>query len=193
MPPATTDFPNVSQGLYRFSGMYGSAWRNGKLLGDVIEVGGNVDINRIDVPLVGMTRTGHKRGRETRDGTFRVQKMDSAWEIEIYELIAMDLSERRARRDAGNRSGSSFDLHVRYDDPDALAVEEWVLYGCMLWRFTVGFNIGDDLVEREYPFSWESESPIQAFQALQGPTVGSPPTVNPLYNGSKVSGHQVVR
>jgi len=163
--PTPLSASSVSEGLWRFSGMYGSAWRDGKKLADVIEVSGAVEINRIEVPLVGETRQGYKPGRETREGTLRVQKMDTKWELEVYQFLNQGLQERRANRDAGKPSLRPFQLQIEYDDPDALGMEKWVLHGCLIWRMPVGYSIGDDLVEREFPITWEAEEPLYAFTA----------------------------
>jgi hypothetical protein len=161
LPPPVSG--QVNEGLWRFSGMYGQAWRDGRLLADVTEVSGAVEINRIEVPLVGRTKTGYKTGRETREGTLRVQKMDAKWEMEIYQYLTQSLQERRDRRDRGEPSLRPFQLVLEYDDPDALGREKWQLDGVLLWRMPVGFNIGDDLVDREFPITWESEQPLIAF------------------------------
>jgi hypothetical protein len=58
-----------------------------------------------------------------------------------------------------------FQLVLQYDDPDALGKEQWQLNGCLLWRLPFGFSITDDLVDREIPFTWETEQPIYAFEA----------------------------
>jgi hypothetical protein len=143
--------------------MYGSAWRNGLILSEVIEVSGAVEVAQIDVPLVGQTKMGHKPGRETRSGTLRIQKIDSKWEIEIWELLSQNLRTRRSNRDRGVPNQRPFQLQVEYDDPDALGIEKWVLEGCLIWRLPLGFSIGDDIVEREFPFTWEKETPLYAF------------------------------
>lgn len=161
-PPAQS---STNDGLFRFSGMYGEAYRDGQLLMEVTEVSGAVEINRIEVPLVGRTSTGYKPGRETREGTLRVQKIDSSWEMEVYSFLAQGLAERRANRDAGLPNLRPFTLLLEYDDPDALGREKWQLNGCLLWRMPIGFSIGDDLVDREFPMTWESEQPLIAFRS----------------------------
>jgi hypothetical protein len=66
---------------------------------------GNVEINRIEVPLVGQTKTGYKPGRETREGTLTIQKIDARWELEIFKFLNASLAaspgrSRHAERDA---------------------------------------------------------------------------------------------
>lgn len=146
----------------RFSGMYGSAFRDGVKLGEVTQVTAEVQVNRITVPLVGQTREGHKAGREQRDGNLTIQKISADWELDFYEFI-------KNRNDptvpAAQRRLKQFTLKIQYDDPDSLGgVEAWQLYGCSIWSLPLGFNIQDDSVERSFPFTWESEEPMQAFR-----------------------------
>lgn len=161
---------SVSEGLFRLSGMYGSAWRDGKKLADVTEVTGAVEINRVEVPLVGQTKQGYKPGRETREGTMRIQKIDSKWEMEVYSFLSANLRQRRRNRDQGIPNLRPFQLQLEYDDPDALGIEKWVLHGCLIWRLPLGFSITDDLVDREFPITWEREEPLYAFEAVDSGT-----------------------
>lgn len=171
-PYAAVNAPN--EGALRFSGMWGAAYRDGKLLMEVVEVSGQVSINRVDVPLVGRSTTGHKRGRETREGQLTVQKIDSKWEMEIYSLIALSVSDRRAARDSGQPITTAFNLQLEYDDPDALGEEKWQLNSVQLWDLPLGFNIGDDLVSRQFTMTWESETPIKVFTAITDSATGAP-------------------
>lgn len=160
---------NTNPGLYRFSGMYGAAYEGGgntpKLLSEVVEVSGAIEIGRTDMPLVGLTRNGYKPGRETREGTIRLQKIDTSWEMKVYQYLSQNLATRRHNRDQNRPNLRPFSIQFEYDDPDALGIEKWQLNGCMIWRLPLGFAITDDVVEREYPLTWESETPIYAFEA----------------------------
>lgn len=168
--PVTPALSSASQdGLFVFSGMHGSAWRDGVKLADVIECSGAVEVNRIDVPLVGQTRLSHKPGRETREGVMRVQKRDAAWEMEVYQFLSQSIEELRAARDAGVPRMRPFSLIVEYDDPYALGRERWQFDGVLIWRLPLGFSIGDDMVEREYPITWETERPLEVFRKDIGP------------------------
>lgn len=164
MALAATPDSAQQEALYRMSGSYGSAWRDGVLLTNVVQVTATVEIARIDVPIAGSLKTGHKTGREARDGTIRFQKVDTAWEMEVYLLLSQTLDDRRRARDRGNRQNRQFQLLIDVDDPDALGIEKWQLDGCQIFRMNLGFNIGDDLTEQEVPFTWESEKPIYAFR-----------------------------
>lgn len=169
MPVPAGATATSQEGLFVFNGMFGSAWRDGHQLADVIECSGAVEINRIDVPLVGTTRIGHKPGRETREGVMRVQKVDAKWEMEVFQFLSLDLDERRALRDSGQAQLRSFDLILEYDDPYALGRERWQLEGVLVWRMPIGYAIGDDMVEREYPITWERERPLETFRKDVGP------------------------
>lgn len=177
---------SVNEGLWRFGGMYGSAWRNGRQLAEVVELTATVEINRLEVPLVGSTKQGYKPGREAREGTLRIQKIDGSWESELYQFLTQGLAERRANRDAGRPSLRPFSLYVEFDDPDALGYEAWQLEGCLLWRMQLGFSITDDIVEREFPLTWEKETPISLFKRVPGqvdPNTGLPAIQYP-YRGT---------
>lgn len=177
MPTPSQPLGSVAEALLRVGSMYGSAWRDGQILGEVIEVTGTVDIGRIDVPLVGRTSTGRKRGRETREGTIRLQKIDARWEMEVYNLLSQSLQTRRALRDQGQLGVSSFQLLLEWDDPDALGIEKWQLDGCQIWSLPLGGNFVDDsIVEREFTLTWESEAPIYAYKRTIGPNGVSRPT-----------------
>jgi hypothetical protein len=163
MPPVAAPI-SVSEALWRYGGMYGAAYRDGRLLSEVVEVTGAVEIGRIEVPLVGQTKQGYKPGRETREGTLRIQKIDTSWELEVREFLATSLAQRRANRDAGVPNQRPFSLQIEFDDPDALGIEKWQLDGCLLWRMPLGFSITDDIVDREFPLTWEVETPLYAFR-----------------------------
>ena len=154
-----------NEGLFRMSGMWGQARdADGKLLAEVTECSATAEVQRIEVPIVGTNRQGYKPGRVTREGTFRCQKIDAKWELEVYNFISADVDQRRALRGTGESILRPFTLTVGYDDPEALGAEKWRLNGCMLWRLPLGFSIGDDIRDLEFPFSYESEQPITAFR-----------------------------
>jgi hypothetical protein len=153
-----------NEGLFRMGGMWGAAFdAAGNLLAEVTEVSATVEVNRLEVPIVGSTKQGYKPGRESREGTFRVQKIDAKWELQVYNFISTNIEERRAMRGTVNSVLKPFSLLVGYNDPEALGEEKWRLDGCLLWRLPLGFNIGDDIRDLEFPFTFENEKPITAF------------------------------
>lgn len=151
--------------LRRYGGMYGQAKRNSNVLAEVVTVSGAVEVARIAVPLVGQTKQGYKSGRETREGSITIQKIDTHWELELYATLSQSLVDRRAARDnaPGALASRQFEFLTEIDDPDAWGKESWTLSGCQVWRLTVGFSITDDIIDREFPFTWESETPTSAF------------------------------
>jgi hypothetical protein len=185
MPVAPTATTSVSEALERMGGMYGSAWRDGVMLTEVVQVTATIEKARIDVPLAGQTKMGHKTGREARDGTIRIQKVDTRWEMDVWQFMSQSLDERRAARNAGNPSlFPAFQLLIEMDDPDALGIEKWQLDGCQIYRVNLGFNIGDDMTENDIPFTWESETPIYAFKKGVGPGGVAIPVWFPGYSPS---------
>lgn len=168
MPAAPAVSPS-NDGLFVFTGMYGSAWRDGLQLMDVIEASGTVTIGRVDMNLVGQEQTAHKPGRQSRDGTMTVQKVDSKWEMEVFNFLSQSLAQRRRARDAGNPLMRPFSLILENDDPYALGRERWQLDGVLVWALPLGFSIGNDAVQTQYPITWQSERPLETFRKDVGP------------------------
>jgi hypothetical protein len=159
-----TSIGSPDEGLWRFSGMWGQAFDEaGNPFMDVIEFSGTLDINRLDVNVVGRPKIARKPGRESREGTFRISKVDSGWELKIWKLLSSTVDDRRAARDAGTPIKRTFTFIAGYDDPDNLGVEQWAYYGVQFWALPFGFAQGDDLVEREFGMTWENEKPLKAF------------------------------
>jgi hypothetical protein len=153
----------ATPGLYRMGGMHGSAWRDGAQLAEVVEVTANIEVNRIEVPLVGQTRQGYKPGRESREGSMRVQKYDTYWELEMNKFLSQSLAERRRNRGTPGAGLRPFQIQLEIDDPDAFEKEKWQLDGVIIWRMSLGFSITDDIIDREYPITWEQETPLSTF------------------------------
>lgn len=176
---------NVNPGLYRMGGMYGAAYGpDGRLLSEVVEVTAAVEVNRIEIPLVGSTKQGYKPGRESREGSLRLQKIDTRWELEVWNFLNQSLTARRAARGTPNAVLKPFTLKLEWDDPDALGKETWQLEGCLIWRLPLGFNITDDIRDLEFPFTWETETPINTFRrtGTEDPRTGLPAVEYPHGN-----------
>ena len=154
---------SFSEALRRVGGMYGSAWRDGVMLAEAVEITGTVEINRIEVPLVGQTKQGYKPGRESREGSIRVQKVDSKWEREVWQFLSQSLQTRRDQRGTPEATIREFSIKIALDDPDSYGYEAWQLNGCKIWRLPLGFSITDDVIDREFPLTWESETPLSTF------------------------------
>lgn len=155
---------SVSDALRRFGGMYGGAYRDGFLLQEAIEVSGNTAVSRIEVPLVGQTKMGYKPGRETREGTLRIQVIDSTWAMEVFQFLGQSLAQRRAARGTPQATLRTFDLRLRVDDPEAYDYEEWQVENVQVWQMPIGFAITDDIIQREIPITWEAETPLHVFE-----------------------------
>jgi hypothetical protein len=150
--------------LRRMGGMYGGAWIGGVLQTDVLEVTAGIEIGREEVILVGRNATGYKPGRSTREGTVRTQKIDTRWELFVYNQLT-------ERRDQTSTAPRTFSMKLTIQDPDAYGREAWQLDGCQLWRMQLGSSQADGAMEREYPMTWEVEMPLQAFRVDPGGVV----------------------
>jgi hypothetical protein len=144
--------------------MYGAAYRDGFLQQEMIEVSGNTAVARIEVPLVGQTKMGYKPGRETREGTMRIQQIDSTWALEIYQFTSSSLAQRIAARGTPDATLRAFDLVLTVNDPEAYDQESWQIENCIVWQMPIGFAITDDIIQREIPITWESETPLHVFE-----------------------------
>jgi hypothetical protein len=153
--------PNVmlNEALWRYGGMFGRVLDlNGNLIHEAVELQAEVQVDRITVPLAGTPRQSHKPGRETREGSLVVQKLDTAWEMSLWRWI-----DQR-----GGRGTSAlqrpFSLIIEHADPGALGYEQWQIDGCLIWSMPIGMNIGDDIRQSQFPLTWERETPLHAFE-----------------------------
>src|SRR4051812_33862943 len=108
---------SLNEGLYRFGGQFGYVMIGGEIRAEITEISATGEVNRIGVPRGGPTRRGFKPGREMREGTFRVQKIDGFWEKEIYQYLSQDLATRRANRGTAAGAMRPFSLQIWLDDP----------------------------------------------------------------------------
>lgn len=164
---ASEKFANA---LRRFGGMWGSVWRDSRMLTDVVQVTGTTARARMDIPLVGQQTVGRKPGRLSSEGSIVFQKVDTGWEIEVYNAITIDVDDLRRRRDAGEFGtlDGTFDIQLKHDDPHAFGKEVWKLTGCQIWQLDVGVNIADDFIQREIPLTYDKAEPIEGFTVVDG-------------------------
>lgn len=150
--------------------MWGSAWRDGRMLTDVVQVTGTTQRGRIEIPLVGQQTTGHKPGRLSSEGSIAFQKVDSGWELDIFNAMTLDIDALREARDRGDfgELDGTFDLLLKNDDPHAFGKEVWKLTGCQIWQLDVGINVTDDFIQREIPLTYVKAEPIQTFRVVDG-------------------------
>jgi hypothetical protein len=144
----------------RIDGMYGEVYHEGKYQGDILEISGRIAIERREIPVAGTDRVAFRRGRVSREGTFRVGKVDSRFEDFILSYASKSVQDRRIDRAAGRDSFPETWFTIRVDDPDSWGAEEIQLLGVRLWEIAIGYTMGD-LLEREIPFTWEYEKLIQ--------------------------------
>lgn len=157
--------------LRRMGGAYCSAWMDGVMQTDVIETSAGIEVGRAEVMLVGQDGIGYKPTRIGREGTIRTQKIDTRWELFTYQFFSQTLEERRAKRGTPEATLRTFQLKVAIDDPDGYGYEAWQLNGCQIWRMQIGGALNDEILEREYPLTWESETPLSTFKVTPGGVV----------------------
>lgn len=155
----------LNDALWRVSGMSGRVLDlQGNLMHEAVTVDATTQIDRISVTMPGRRSNGHKPGRITREGTISIQKLDTAWEMSVYAWVEQSEDQLRKNRGTPQALMRPFSVILEHDDEMALGYEQWQLDGCLVWALPMGVNIGDDLVTREFPLTWERETPLHAFQ-----------------------------
>lgn len=168
---ASETFANA---LRRYGGMWGSVWDDsGLMLTDVVRVTATTAVNRIEVPLVGQRRIGYKPGRTSSEGNLAFQKIDTGWELKIYQAMQMDVEALRAARDAGQfgELDGTFNLLLKQDDPHAFGKEVWQLTGCQIWQMELSVDTSEDFLSREVPLTFEEALPLRTFKVEAGVVV----------------------
>jgi len=139
----------------RIDGMYGEAWVDGVWWADLIEVTGTITVEKKAINPAGSVQTYNKRGRVTREGNCRFDKVDSRHEKKFIESVNRSLEDRRANR--ANAWFPRFNLLLQLDDPDSWGAEKITLGGCEFWNMPIGFSLAD-MRQIELEFTWEYES-----------------------------------
>jgi hypothetical protein len=93
----------------------------------------------------------------------RIQVIDSTWALEVYQFLGQSLATRIANRGTPQASPRAFDLTLTVNDPEAYDQESWQVENVIVWQMPLGFAITDDIIQREIPITWESETPLHAF------------------------------
>lgn len=149
---------------HRRSGRAGTVWMNGKMLGEVVGVEWDVEIEQIPVAIPGTWTDGTKPGAEARRGTLRMQDVDDRWRRMVWGYI-------QARRQ-GNRALAAqfpeFDLVTQIDDIGAAGVTRWSLTGCNLFQYSGGFGQDEQILNRDIPFSFDDDHPLDSFEYTEG-------------------------
>lgn len=150
--------------------MWGAAYRDGRLLTDVVQVTATTQRGRAEIPLVGQQRLGYKPTRNSSEGSIQFQKVDSGWELDVYNAMTLDVQALRAARDSGQYGtlDGTFDLLLKHDDPHAFGRETWMLKGCMIWQLDVGINNTDDFLSKELPLTFDEALPQETFRVVDG-------------------------
>lgn len=158
-PGPTANLP----GYTRRSGRSGTVWIDGRMRGEITQVDWNVNIAQIPVLIAGSWRTDQKPGGEERVGTFSIQDVDDHFALLVYRFIV-------ARRN-GDRSAATlpdFSIQTKLNDIGAPQATVWQLDGCTLFTYTGGFDQATDLLQRQIPFSFRDETPLNAFERTDG-------------------------
>jgi hypothetical protein len=164
VPLTPQENATLNEALWRIGGMHGRVLdANGNLLHEAISLAADVNIGKISVALAGTDRTGFKPGRQTREGTLTVQKLDTAWEMQVYKWMSLTLDEQREKRGTNEALMRPFSLMIEHDDPGALGLEKWQVDGCLIWQMGIAMNIGEELMQKQIPITWERETPLNAF------------------------------
>jgi hypothetical protein len=161
---------NFANALRRYGGMWGSAWRDGRMLTDVVQVTATTQRGRAEIPLVGRQRVGYKPTRLSSEGSIAFQKIDTGWELDVYNAMTLDVDALRAARDRGDFGtlDGTFDLQLKHDDPHAFGKESWAVKGCMIWQMDIGINTTDDFIQREIPLTFDEAVPLTTFRVVGG-------------------------
>ena len=173
----------INEGAYRISGRFGEGFfldPSGKRppikIVEATQIEFTLELGVVDVQLSG-NRTGTKDGAEGRTGTMALQQIDAWFENIVLEARAGNLAARRAARDAGLRIPRTFTLQIWQDDPEALGALGYQLDGVRINTMTGGFNFGDDVTHRQYPFRYEDVRRIKSFERIGNsidPSTGLP-------------------
>ena len=146
------------------SGRSGTTWEGPNMLGEVVAIEWNVEVEQIPVQQAGQWQDGSKPGAEARRGTFRIQDVDDRWALRVYRFL-------KARRE-GNREVAAqfptFDLITQIDDVGAPAPTRWAIRGCELYGYAKGYGNDDNLLMRDIAFSFEDDEPLDAYEYTEG-------------------------
>lgn len=158
-PGPTANLP----GYTRRSGRSGTVWEDGRMRGEIVQVDWNVNIAQIPVAITGSWRNEQKPGAEDRVGTFMIQDLDDHWALRVWRYVV-------ARRN-GDRTAAffpEFSIITKLDDIGAPRATRWQLDGCQLFTYAGGHDQATDLLTRQIPFSFREETPLDAFEYVDG-------------------------
>lgn len=150
-------------------GRSGTVWSEGLMLGEVTSVEWTVEYEQIAVPIPGSFQDGIKPGAEARRGTMRIDDVDDKWRRFVWAF-----GEARRRGDAQTAAEfPTFNIITQISDigTPGGAKTRWALRDCQLFSYSGGFSQQDQYLQRDIPFSFESDAPIDSFEYGEGGTV----------------------
>jgi hypothetical protein len=150
----------------RRSGRSGTVWSEGKMLGEVSSIEWTVEVEQIAVPIPGTWQDGLKPGAEARRGTMRIDDVDDKWRRYVWEFL-----DARRRNDAETAAEfPAFNIITQIADigTPGGSKTRWALRDCQLFSYSGGFSQQDQYLQRDIPFSFESDAPIDSFAYAEG-------------------------
>jgi hypothetical protein len=139
-------------------GRGGTAYRDGRMLGEVIAVEWDVEAEQIDVLIAGGWRNEAVAGAESRNATVRMQDIDDRWRLEAWRFFAA------RRRGDFSYAVPEFNLVTKLSSPGAPDETRWQLLGCQVFSYSGGYSNEDDVLTREMPMRFRDDAPLHAFE-----------------------------
>lgn len=139
-------------------GRGGTAYRDGRMLGEVIAVEWDVEAEQIEVLIAGGWRNERVAGAETRNATLRMQDIDDRWRLETWRFFAA------RRRGDTTVQPPLFNLVTKLASPGAPSETRWQLLDCQTFSYSGGYSNEDDVLTREIPLSFRDDNPLHAFE-----------------------------
>lgn len=151
----------------RRSGRAGTVWSEGRMLGEVVSVEWSVEIEQITIPIPGTWQDGLKPGAEARRGTMRIHDIDDKWRRYVWKFLD---ARRRGDRDLAAQF-PAFNIVTQIDDIGAPAKSRWALRECQLFSYSGGHSQEDQYLQRDVPFAFEDDGPLDSFEYADGGVV----------------------
>lgn len=145
-------------------GRSGTVWMDGNMLGEVVAVDWNTEIEQVAVTIPGNWQDEHKPGAENRAGTFRFQDVDDRWARMVWGF----LDARRRGDRAAAAEFPEFDIVTQIDDVGAPFPTRWALRGCNLFNYGKGFSQDENVLVRDTPFTFREDEPLDSFEYVRG-------------------------
>lgn len=158
MPPITKTGP-YSQLVpeARRQGRGGHTFNEGgQFLGNVTACEWSVEADQVDVLIPGSWQNAQIPGAEARRGTIRYQDVDDFYRMLVYDFFN--------KRRAGDFAATAPVFNVQTLLIGGALNSKWGLYGCRLYSYDGGYASADDVMERELAMTFDSDTPLEAFQ-----------------------------